>query len=97
MRQTIGPGPSVGAAGPSFPGPQLPAGGIVPRKEHVTLRRLTLGSRRRISCLAVAGLFVAMAAVFGHPRWLKVPFLRHGALAGVAATTHIEKYWEPPP
>jgi len=32
-----------------------------------------------------------------NPRWLKAPFLRHGALAGVAATTHIEKYCEPPP
>ena len=97
MRQTIGPGPSVGAAGPSFPGPQLPAGGIVPRKEHVTLRRLTLGSRRRISCLAVAGLFVAMAAVFGHPGQGPVTKERDLEPAGVAATTHIEKYCEPPP
>src|SRR5262245_10617872 len=37
----------------------------VPRKEHVTLRRLTLGSRKYFSFLVAVGLLVATVAGFG--------------------------------
>src|SRR5262249_35015862 len=55
-------------------GPAAASGGAVPRKEHVTLRRLTLGSRKYIPFLTVAGLLMATAAGFGVSNLTAGPF-----------------------
>src|SRR5215470_7285396 len=58
----------------------------VPRKEHVTLRRLTLGSRKYFSFLVAVGLLVATVAGFGVSNLTAGPFGHFGMTAARADT-----------